>query len=116
MGGEHPIAPLFFRVHDGDVGWNIIQIHANEGKSKKNTKMKHNQQHDQHPTTTFAAIVQTPVYPKTAHQFRPDPAIAVKAKPKKRDNIFSKSRDTREDRGMREIKTSHEAQSFSRGK
>ena len=35
-------------------------------------------------------------------------------KPEKRDNIFSKSRDTREDRGERQIKTSHNAQTFSR--
>jgi len=32
------------------------------------------------------------------------------AKPNKRDNIFSKSRDTREDRGTREMKTSHNDQ------
>lgn len=61
--------------------------------------------------TTFADIVQTPVYPKTLHQFRPAKAAAT-SKPAKRDNIFSKSRDTREDRGTREMKTSHNAQSF----
>jgi len=72
--------------------------------------MKHDQQHDKHPISTFAAIVQTPVFPKTAHQFRSVPAPAVKSKPHKRDNIFSKSRDTREDRGTREIKTSHNDQ------
>ena len=72
--------------------------------------MKHNQQHDKHPLSAFAAIVQTPVFPKTAHQFRPVPVVAVGAKPLKRENIFSKSRDTREDRGMREIKTSHNDQ------
>jgi hypothetical protein len=33
-------------------------------------------------------------------------------KPKKRDNIFSKSRDAREDRGTREMKTSHNDQTF----
>jgi hypothetical protein len=57
-------------------------------------------------TTKFAAIVQTPVFPKTLHQFRPVPKATVSAKPPKRDNIFSKSRDVREDRGTREIKTS----------
>ena len=31
-------------------------------------------------------------------------------KPKKRDNIFSQSRDTHEDRGTREMKTSHNEQ------
>jgi len=30
----------------------------------------------------------------------------------KRDNIFSQSRDTREDRGTRQMKTSHKSQSF----
>ena len=33
-------------------------------------------------------------------------------KPKKLDNIFSKSRDAREDRGTREMKTSHNDQTF----
>ena len=64
------------------------------------------------PITTFSSIVQTPVYPKTRHQFRPDPKAAVIPKPAKRDNIFSQSRDTREDRGTREMKTSHNARSF----
>jgi hypothetical protein len=63
------------------------------------------------PTTKFAAIVQTPVFPKTAHQFRPNQEkVLPHPKPKKRDNIFSKSRDVREDRGTREMKTSHNDQ------
>ena len=64
------------------------------------------------PVTPFAAIVQTPVFPKTLHQFRPDRKAAASPKPPKRDNIFSKSRDTREDRGTREMKTSHNDQTF----
>jgi hypothetical protein len=60
--------------------------------------------------TKFAAIVQTPVFPKTAHQFRPVPEAPLNPKPPKRDNTFSKSRDLREDRGTREIKTSHNDQ------
>jgi len=32
--------------------------------------------------------------------------------PQKRDNIFSKSRDTREDRGSRQMKTSRNSQTF----
>ena len=60
----------------------------------------------------FAAILQTPVYPKTLHQFRPNPKAAANPKPPKRDNIFSKSRDTREDRGARQMKTAHNSQSF----
>jgi hypothetical protein len=63
------------------------------------------------PMTTFSDIVQTPVFPQTLHQFRPAKA-APNPKPAKRENIFSKSRDSREDRGTREMKTSHNAQSF----
>jgi hypothetical protein len=44
-------------------------------------------------TTKFAAIVQTPVFPKTLHQFRPVLEAIMSSKPTKRDNIFSKSRD-----------------------
>ena len=62
--------------------------------------------------TKLAAIVQTPVSPKTLHQFRPVPKVAVSAKPPKRGNTFSKSRDVREDRGTREMKTSHDDQTF----
>lgn len=39
-------------------------------------------------------------------------APAAAAKPEKRDNIFSKSRDTREDRGERQMKTTQSAQTF----
>jgi len=59
----------------------------------------------------FAATVQTPVFPQTLHQFRPAKA-APNSKPPKRDNIFSQSRDTREDRGTREMKTAHNGQTF----
>ncbi len=37
-------------------------------------------------------------------------------KPKKRDNIFSKSRDIREDRGTRQIKTTNESQTIPHGR
>ena len=66
-------------------------------------------------TTTFATVAQTPVFPKTMHQFRPVSPAVASPKPPKRDNVFSKSRDTREDRGTREIKTTHNPQSFSHG-
>jgi len=63
----------------------------------------------------LAAEDQPPVFPKTLHRARPggkeaslDPAT------QKRDNIFSKSRDTREDRGLRQMKTMHNSQTFSR--
>ena len=42
-------------------------------------------------------------------------ATAPAVKPKKRDNIFSKSRDTREDRSTRQMKASRNAQTFPHG-
>jgi hypothetical protein len=57
------------------------------------------------PADKITAAAQAPVFPKTPHRLRPNSKEAA-ANPKKRDNIFSKSRDTREDRGTREIKTS----------
>jgi len=60
----------------------------------------------------FAALLQTPVFPQTLHQKRPEAKTAVSPKPAKRENTFSKSRDTHEDRGTREMKNSHNAQSF----
>jgi hypothetical protein len=57
------------------------------------------------PISKFAEIVQTPVFPQTLHQFRA-PTPTASPKPPKRNNIFSKSRDQREDRGTREMKTS----------
>ncbi len=59
-------------------------------------------------------MVQTPIFPKTLHQFRL-PTKAASTKPTKRDNVFSKSRDLREDRGIREMKTSHNEQSQPHG-
>jgi len=55
----------------------------------------------------------TPVFPKTLHTLRPNHDKPMPSpKPKKRDNIFSKSRDVREDRGTHEMKTSHNDQTF----
>jgi len=54
----------------------------------------------------LAALLQTPVFPQTLHQKRPETKPVAGAKPAKRENTFSKSRDTREDRGTREMKTS----------
>ena len=56
---------------------------------------------------------------------KPDFLVAVRQrgakaapapKPEKRDNVFSKSRDTREDRASRQMKTSHSAQTFPHGR
>ena len=55
--------------------------------------------------TKPVAMVLPPVFPKSLHQFRPAKP-AASSKPAKRENTFSKSRDTREDRGTREMKTS----------
>jgi hypothetical protein len=54
-----------------------------------------------------------PVFQKTLHRLRSNPkAAASDSKSEKRDNIFSKSRDTREDRGTREMKTKHSSQTL----
>jgi len=55
------------------------------------------------------------VFQKGPHRVRP---LAKAAKPvkQKRDNIFSKSRDTREDRGARQMKMSHNPQTLPHGR
>jgi len=59
-----------------------------------------------------AALLQAAVFPKTIHQKRPDVRPAGGGKAARRENIFSRSRDTHEDRGTRAMKNSHNAQSF----
>ena len=54
----------------------------------------------------------TPEPPATQITIRKRGAKAPKPEPEKRDNIFSKSRDLREDRGTRERKTVHSAQTL----
>jgi len=67
--------------------------------------------------TKLAQTPQTAVFPQTLHRMRTNSVEAApNPKPQKRDNIFSKSRDTREDRGERQMKTSHNPQSFSHGR
>ena len=64
------------------------------------------------PADKIATAPQTPVFPKTPHRLRPNSKeAAANPNPKKRGNIFSKSRDKREDRGTREIKTADKPQS-----
>jgi len=68
-------------------------------------------------TNKLAAVPQTSVFPKTLHRLRPEPQAAVPSpKSKKRENTFSKSRDTREDRGTREMKTTRSSQSLPHGR
>jgi hypothetical protein len=52
-----------------------------------------------------------PVFPVVIRQ-RGVKVPLPKVKAKKRDNIFSKSRDTREDRGARQAKTTSNAQTL----
>jgi hypothetical protein len=63
------------------------------------------------PASKLTAMPQTPVFPQTLHTLRANPEAAA-PKSKKRDNIFSRSRDVHEDRGTREMKTSHNDQTF----
>jgi hypothetical protein len=58
---------------------------------------------------------QTPVFPKKLHRLQPNPKAATPSpKSQKRDDIFSKSRDTRENRGSRQMKTTHNSQTLFR--
>ena len=58
----------------------------------------------------------TPAFPKTSQRLSQNDKAATSPKGHKRDNIFSKSRDTREDRGTRQMKTTHNSQTFTRGR
>lgn len=56
---------------------------------------------------------QPPVFPKMTHHFRiENEKTIINPKLRKRDKNFSKSRDQREDRGERQIKTMQKAQTF----
>ena len=69
------------------------------------------------PSLKSAKENQAPVFQvvirKRVTKARP---AAPTAKSPKRDNIFSKSRDTREDRGARQMKTAKNSQTFSHGR
>jgi hypothetical protein len=57
-----------------------------------------------------------PAFPKIAHAFRPPtPAVLPGAKEPKRANLFSLFRDLHEDRGERQMKTSHNPQTLPHG-
>jgi hypothetical protein len=65
------------------------------------------------PIAKFPETVQAPVFPKTLHRLRSNTeAAATNPKSKKRDKIFSKSRDIHEDRGTREMKTKNKSQTL----
>jgi hypothetical protein len=69
---------------------------------------------------SLTKLAQTPQPPVFQIAIRKRGARSQSATPnpksEKRDNIFSKSRDTREDRGARQMKTMHGSQTFSRGR
>ena len=66
--------------------------------------------------TKLAALPQTPGFP-TINSLRPNSQkIEPDVKSPKRGKLFAKSRDTREDRGTREMKSVHNAQTFSHGR
>lgn len=62
-----------------------------------------------------AAAPRSAVFQKEPHRVRPITKLAAPVK-KKRDNIFSKSRDVREDRGSRQMKMSHNPQTLPHGR
>ena len=65
----------------------------------------------------LSPLPETNVFPQPLHHVRlRAKEAAANQKPQKRDNTFSKSRDTREDRGARQMKTSHNPQTFTHGK
>jgi hypothetical protein len=68
-------------------------------------------------TRTKMIMIKPPVFPKTLHGRRSNSEDAIPSpKSEKRPNIFSKSRDTREDRGTREMKTTHNSQTLPHGR
>ena len=65
------------------------------------------------PPPELAAATENPVFPVTIRQRIAKSELPIPgSKAEKRDNIFSKSRDMREDRGTREMKTTQNARSF----
>ena len=65
----------------------------------------------------FSKPAKAPVFPKPQPTLRAKPEAATpKPKSQKRDKIFSKSRDTREDRGARQAKTKNNPQTLAPGR
>ncbi|MEY4917206.1 MAG: hypothetical protein RL616_1119 [Verrucomicrobiota bacterium] len=58
-----------------------------------------------------AATITAPAFQVAVRQ-RVKKAVVPAVKVKTRENTFSKSRDTREDRGARQMKTAHSSQTF----
>jgi hypothetical protein len=83
--------------------------HARFDRKSSGVKFNHFMKKSQVSQTTEA---QSPVFPKTIHRLRPVSKTGENPESKKRPNTFSKSRDTREDRGARQMKTSHSSQTL----
>jgi hypothetical protein len=67
--------------------------------------------------TKLAKTPQTPVFQIAIRKRGANPKEAAPSpKSQKRDNTFSQSRDTREDRGTREMKTTHNSRTFPHGR
>ena len=63
------------------------------------------------------ATPETPVFPKEIHHPHPPvAAVLPHEKPAKRDNVFSQSKDIREDRDSRQIKNSQSNQTQPHGR
>jgi len=82
----------------------------------KNEKRPHNEKKS--PSQPAPLIVPKPLEttpaPNKIRLRATDKPVTVK--PPKRDNIFSQSRDNREDRGTRAMKTSQNARTVSHGR
>ena len=78
----------------------------------KNTVRNDNRNTMKARMTKIPSPPESPLPQKTI-RLRPNGKAVTPPKSKTRDNIFSRSRDTREDRGSRQMKTSHNSQTFS---
>lgn len=68
------------------------------------------------PASTKFSKPRPPVYQTAVHKPGPLPKASIPdPKSEKRENIFSKSRDTREDRSARQMKNKNNPQTFSHG-
>ena len=65
----------------------------------------------------YETMNEPPVFPKVFHRARQNlKETAPGSNSRKREDIFSKSRDTREDRGRRQAKTSQNSQTLPHGR
>jgi hypothetical protein len=85
--------------------------------AQASNKKRKNTNYMKDPNSPVVEAPQPPVFPRTFHRLRPNSETPLPgSKPQKRDDIFSKSRDLREDRGSRQMKTSHNPRTFPHGR